>query len=251
MEAIAKNEFRVADIAGIGRVSLDDFRRYFNQLLHSRAHELRKERLDEAKRVTYPPGYRKHEALRTIFADFSAFGAGHGRNRVKSSTSLDRGQWAKLCRDAKFVAPWGPLPAGSVEIIFNRAKAGKETKGLSYRDFLRALAMVAQETTVPFEEVVEVRLDVIGGGRGREKFSLCCGHDLFHGCLRMRLFPIPLFASPAHAYLDCCVDCPSPWLDSLLSLRSSHLQIPTPCVKRPHPLPRPPPRCFVRAGAGS
>ena len=155
MEAIARNELRVADLSGTGRVCLDDFRRYYNQLLHSRAKELRREKLDEAKAVTYPPGYRKHEELRAVFQDFAAFGAGHGRQRIAHADVLDSGQWSKLCRDAKFVAPWGPLPGGSVEIIFARAKRTRETKGLSYRAFLRALAMVAQETAAPFEEVLE------------------------------------------------------------------------------------------------
>lgn len=169
MEAISRNEFRVADASGIGRVSLTDFRRYYNQLLHSRARELRHERLQEANLVTYPPGYAKHEGMRTVFGDFAAFGAGHGRSRVRAAGLLERGQWAKLCRDARFVAPFGPLAGGTVEVLFERAKPTRDAKGLGFKDFLRALAMVAQEGGVPFEEVAEVR-----GGEGGRAVGVGC-----------------------------------------------------------------------------
>ena len=154
MTIIARNEYRLA-CRGSKQLDLSDFRLYYNSMMKNRARELRQEKMREADLVEFPAGYAKHEELKEVFQSFAAFGAGHGRNRVKGAITMDRGQWSKLCRDARFIAPRGPLPGGSVEVIFQKAKRIKTDKSIGFTDFLRALAMVARETKTPFEEVVE------------------------------------------------------------------------------------------------
>lgn len=154
IKKIVQNEFRIADSNSSGRLSLDQFSAYYVTMLKRVQEEQRGDKLRSAKGVTYPPGYRRHAELREVFKSFASFGAGHGVNRKEASKYMDSFRFSKLCKDAKFTEPHGPLAFAMVDVIFARAKP-QDSQRMEFRDFLKGLAMISQEMKRSFEDVVQ------------------------------------------------------------------------------------------------
>ncbi|RMZ55872.1 hypothetical protein APUTEX25_003838, partial [Auxenochlorella protothecoides] len=103
-----------------------------------------------------------HELLtrvRQVFARFAAFGAPRpsftpprpGSVASEAKPGMDCTRLVKLCRDAGIVR--GPKSVTTVELAFAKAKP-KAGRRIGFRDFLRALSLIAESKGVPEEDVL-------------------------------------------------------------------------------------------------
>uniref|UniRef100_A0A1D1ZMW7 EF-hand domain-containing protein n=1 Tax=Auxenochlorella protothecoides TaxID=3075 RepID=A0A1D1ZMW7_AUXPR len=117
---------------------------------------------DSARSERSPLSPQDHELLtrvRQVFARFAAFGAPRpsftpprpGSVASEAKPGMDCTRLVKLCRDAGIVR--GPKSVTTVELAFAKAKP-KAGRRIGFRDFLRALSLIAESKGVPEEDVL-------------------------------------------------------------------------------------------------
>ncbi|GMH35904.1 hypothetical protein BSKO_03772 [Bryopsis sp. KO-2023] len=149
-------ELKTLGIAKDGLVSLEQFVLAFETLARFQARaEKNNWQSIRSTLPQVPPGYEANSTLKRCFRYFcganSTSGGGKRPNDYKLMINGER--FAKICMDAGLVEPEGQLPPFAVDIVFTRCKPGGD-RYLPYRQFLIALASLAQEAGLTFEEVV-------------------------------------------------------------------------------------------------
>ena len=129
-----------ADVDGNGLVSFEEFAAFYADLKGL-------ERKGPAPPAAIPKGAKKNPQLTALFTTFAA-----GRGQKGTPTEMDGPSFSRLCRDGNIIDD--KMTSTSIDIIFARAKE-KGKRKVDKEGFLRALALVAAEKGVTFEELTE------------------------------------------------------------------------------------------------
>jgi len=149
--------FGKLDRDGDGRMTVHEFGEIFSVEMAKLSVNSRRQKIDipESFQAAVPSGYANSEELRQVFDSFCSFGHGHGITRQARLDKMNSFQFSKLCRDAGFTQPRGPLSPSALDVIFTKAnKYNQSNRNLSYKSFLESLALVAFEMNCTFDKVV-------------------------------------------------------------------------------------------------
>jgi len=130
--------FAKADVDGSGMVSFEEFAAFYADLKGL-------EHKGPAPPPAIPKAAKKDPQLTALFTTFAAT-----RGQKGAVTEMDGASFSRLCRDGSIIDD--KVTSTSVDIIFARAK-DKGKRKVDKDGFLRALALVAAEKGVSFEEL--------------------------------------------------------------------------------------------------
>ncbi|KXZ49004.1 hypothetical protein GPECTOR_24g294 [Gonium pectorale] len=143
LEAAASRAFSLADQDGDGRVSPQEFARYYETLTCTNAR----------KQLRLTLGLQGEEELKQIFHDFCAFGT------RQSVDEMDNAHLVKLMKDCSLIGK--DLSVADVDLAFAKAKP-KGGRRLAFDGFLMALAECADRKGCELEELVRCVLSCRG-----------------------------------------------------------------------------------------
>ncbi|KAG2423510.1 hypothetical protein HXX76_015258 [Chlamydomonas incerta] len=135
--------FALADQDGDGRVSPEEFARYYDALTFGHARN----------QLRLAMGLQAENDLKAVFIDFASFGT---RQQVDD---MDSAHFAKLFRDCGLLGP--DLTLTDIDLAFTAAK-GKGERKLSFDAFLTALAACAERKGTGLEGLVRAILGAEG-----------------------------------------------------------------------------------------
>ncbi|GBF88565.1 hypothetical protein Rsub_01280 [Raphidocelis subcapitata] len=136
-----------------GQVSLGEFIDYYNRIARHYDAAARQGRIVARRRQPAPPlDAASDEQLRRVFRAYCKLPVGRGRQVGASVQHMNAAQFRELARDAALVEPAGPLSHCAVDIVFTRCQAPGHRR-LAYREFLSALAGLAEEGGRRFADV--------------------------------------------------------------------------------------------------
>ncbi|GAX84010.1 hypothetical protein CEUSTIGMA_g11435.t1 [Chlamydomonas eustigma] len=152
-----ESEFKKADYDGDGKISLQDFIAWYEKIAHYQTQASREGRI---KSATYkhqiPVGAENNPALKRVFRNYCKYALGQGRQYAQDSVPhINMQQFSRLCADAGFIEPEGRLSTTAVEVVFIRYRP-TTSRRLGFKEFVEALAAVAYEAGMQFEDVMVV-----------------------------------------------------------------------------------------------
>ncbi|KAF6262551.1 hypothetical protein COO60DRAFT_614938 [Scenedesmus sp. NREL 46B-D3] len=154
------NVIREADVNKDGRVSLEEFIKYYERLARYYAEAARQGRIvARRKPPAVPIEAPSNDHLKRVFRSYCKLRVGQGRQVGASVQHINAAQFNQMCRDAGMLEPHGPLSQCAVDIVFTRCKP-PGSRRLSFKEFLEAVASVAEEACCSFDDVTQA-LEVI------------------------------------------------------------------------------------------
>uniref|UniRef100_A0A383WJV6 EF-hand domain-containing protein n=2 Tax=Tetradesmus obliquus TaxID=3088 RepID=A0A383WJV6_TETOB len=154
------NVIREADVDKDGRVSLEEFIKYYERLARYYTEAARQGRIVARRKApAVPIDAPSNDHLKRVFRSYCKLRVGQGRQVGASVQHINAAQFNQMCRDAGLLEPHGPLSQCAVDIVFTRCKP-PGSRRLSFKEFLEAVASVAEEACCSFDDVTQA-LEVI------------------------------------------------------------------------------------------
>ncbi|KAG2453565.1 hypothetical protein HYH02_001784 [Chlamydomonas schloesseri] len=152
------SEFRKADWDKDGRISLQDFISYYEKIAYYQAQMAREGRIKSMANLNkqmVPSGVEHNSHLKKVFKNYARLAIGQGRVYADGQPQMNSAQFHRLCQDAGFMEPEGRLSTTAVDVIFTRHRAANSRR-MSFKDFIAALAACAYEMGFQFDDILEV-----------------------------------------------------------------------------------------------
>ncbi|KAG2439244.1 hypothetical protein HXX76_004605 [Chlamydomonas incerta] len=152
------SEFKKADWDKDGRVSLQDFICYYEKIAYYQAQMAREGRIKSMANLNkqmVPAGVEHNAHLKRVFKNYARLAIGQGRVYADGQPQMNSAQFHRLCQDAGFMEPEGRLSITAVDVIFTRHRAANSRR-MSFKDFIAALAAAAYEMGFQFDDILEV-----------------------------------------------------------------------------------------------
>ncbi|MEW5312667.1 MAG: hypothetical protein WDW38_004283 [Sanguina aurantia] len=149
-------EFKKADWDGDGKIGLADFIAYYEKVAHYQTQMAREGRIKSTgnrQAQMIPQGTENNTQLKMVFKNYCKFALGQGRQYNDAIPHLNAQQFHRLCQDAGFTEPTGRLTTTAIDVIFYRYRP-TGARRLGFKEYLDALAAVAYESGLRFEDVM-------------------------------------------------------------------------------------------------